>query len=983
MVTKRLVGLLLLGAMLGFWAAEGRAADILFISSMDPVHMPGEDQLKAFMEGMGHTVTYFDDNETEAATEAAAAAADMVFISESVSSGNIRNEITEIATPMVTTEAWAWDEMGLTSGGGAGQEVVTTDLVIVAPGHPLAAGLTGTVPVLTALASERGAARFGNGIAGPEATVIARATLADGVTYDVVFVYDKGAALPVAPADGSPRFAADIRVCLGFDEQSYLVWNENAYALLRAAINYALGMRPTEGAASRPDPANGATDVLREAALSWTPGASAVGHDVYFGTVLDDVNDASRTNPLGVLVSQAQDANAYDPPGLLELGRTYYWRIDEVEAPPDGTVVKGAVWCFTTEPLAYPIESVTVTASSFQSNDLGPERTIDGSGLDAGDRHSTAEKAMWLSDPAGSQPTWIQYEFDAPRKLWEMWVWNYNSSVEMIVGFGLKDVTVEYSVNGADWVVLKDVQFAQGSARDGYVHNTTMDLEGVVARYIRLTARSNWGGYLPQYGLSEVRFLHVAVQSRYPVPDDGATEVGVDAVLGWRAGSEAASHQVHFSTDRQAVVDGTALVATIEESSYDPGPLDFGRTYFWRVDEVNEAETPSVWEGEVWSFSTAESFIVDDFETYTDDEGNRIYQTWIDGWVNETGSQVGYVEAPFAERIIIHDGKQSMPFDYNNADSPYYSEAVRTWETPQDWTGNGADTLMLAVRGNPLRFEEPAPGAVVMSGAGVDIWDTADQFTFAWKRLSGNGSIVARVDSIENTNPWAKAGVMIRTSLDPDAKNAMAYVTPDGRVGWQFRLIPVGTSDSTRSEPGAVTLPHWLRLTRTGNLIRAEHSVDGAKWEPMVEAANPAEPTAREIAMDSTVFVGLAVTSHQPDVGATAAFSDASAGGASGSWQFAEIGVDHLLNDRSDLYVALQDKAGRLGVVKHADPDAVLQDDWRPWHIPLTDFSGAGVNLAAITKMYIGVGDRTDPRPDGTGLVFIDGIGVGHPIAAE
>ncbi|MBN2131768.1 MAG: AbfB domain-containing protein, partial [Sedimentisphaerales bacterium] len=85
--------------------------------------------------------------------------------------------------------------------------------------------------------------------------------------------------------------------------------------------------------ATDPFPGDEATDVLRETTLSWMPGAYAASHDVYFGTSFDDVNSADRSAPLGVLVRQGQDANTYDPPGLLDFGQTYYWRIDEVNAP--------------------------------------------------------------------------------------------------------------------------------------------------------------------------------------------------------------------------------------------------------------------------------------------------------------------------------------------------------------------------------------------------------------------------------------------------------------------------------------------------------------------------------------------------------------------------------------------------------------------------------------------------------------------------
>jgi hypothetical protein len=183
-----LMSLLCLVVALGFLATATRGANILFVSSMTA---PEDDALKAFMEGLGHTVTYLDDDEDEATTEAAAAAADLVYISESVGSGGIKNEITEIEVPMIVGEPWAWDEMGLTEGSGGDAPAVTTDVEIVDPGHYMAAGLSGTVAVLTDILA---GCNLGKGVTGPEAAVIATATLSDTVTYDVIFVYEKGAA---------------------------------------------------------------------------------------------------------------------------------------------------------------------------------------------------------------------------------------------------------------------------------------------------------------------------------------------------------------------------------------------------------------------------------------------------------------------------------------------------------------------------------------------------------------------------------------------------------------------------------------------------------------------------------------------------------------------------------------------------------------------------------------------------------------------
>jgi hypothetical protein len=269
--------------------------------------------------------------------------------------------------------------------------------------------------------------------------------------------------------------------------------------------------------------------------------------------------------------------------------------------------------------------------------------------------------------------------------------------------------------------------------------------------------------------------------------------VAVDAALSWRAGREAASHKVYLSNDKQAVANGTAPVATTGESRYRSGSLEFGRTYYWKVTEANEARNPQLWEGEVWSFSTIEYATVDDFESYTDKEGSRIYETWIDGMTNgNSGSVVGHLQAPFAEQTIVHGGRQSMPLEYNNVKTPFYSEAERVFKTPQDWTANGADTLALYFRGVAQPSNGPAP-----------------------------------------------------------------------------------------------------------------------------------------------------------------------------------------------LYVVIEDKAGRKTLVVHPDPGATATATWQQWRVPLSGISSAGVNLAVVKKLTLGVGDRASPKPGATGKLYIDDIGVGRPAAGQ
>jgi len=462
--------------------------------------------------------------------------------------------------------------------------------------------------------------------------------------------------------------------------------------------------------AFRPEPAVQATDVPRDVVLNWTPGEFANTHDVYLGTVFEYVNDADRSDQRSVLASQGQIAATYDP-GLLDFGQTYFWRVDEVNAPPDNTIFKGDVWSFTVEPVAYPIESITATASSAIRVDEGPVNTIDGSGLDDDDLHSAENADMWISSPVDPDRAWIQYEFDRVHKLHQMWVWNYNSSVEPVVGFGIKEAIIEYSVDGTNWTILGTThKFAQGLGAAGYAPNTTVDLSGVAAKYVKITANSNWGGMVKQYGLSEVRFFSIPVLVREPSPVSGATDVGVDVTLSFRAGREAAKHDVYLGTDEQAVIDGNAPVATVTEPSY-ASSLDLSSTYYWRIDEVNDAETPTTWQGDIWNLSTQKYLVVEDFESYNDipagQEGsNLVYGTWADGFENPAnGSTIGYNEPfqPTMETSILYEGKQSVPLFYDNTVAAYseVTASVADLDVGRDWTRHGIKALTLRFLGDP------------------------------------------------------------------------------------------------------------------------------------------------------------------------------------------------------------------------------------------------------------------------------------------
>jgi len=200
-------------------------------------------------------------------------------------------------------------------------------------------------------------------------------------------------------------------------------------------------------------------------------------------------------------------------------------------------------------------------------------------------------------------------------------------------------------------------------------------------------------------------FVTQALTAYYPAPADKANDVPPTGTLTWMAPAGTTEHHLYLSDSVEAVTQGAAGAdkGTLTETTFALTGLESLTTYYWRVDET--VSGGSVKTGPVWSFTTTSP--VDDFESYTDDEGSRIYETWIDGWTNGTGSTVGYSNAPFAEQKVIHGGKQSLPLDYNNIATPFYSEAVREFASTQDWTAGGADTLILYVRGRAGNSQAP------------------------------------------------------------------------------------------------------------------------------------------------------------------------------------------------------------------------------------------------------------------------------------
>jgi hypothetical protein len=239
-----------------------------------------------------------------------------------------------------------------------------------------------------------------------------------------------------------------------------------------------------------------------------------------------------------------------------------------------------------------------------------------------------------------------------------------------------------------------------------------------------------------------------------PSPANGAVDVTQTPTLTWVPGVFADTHEVYFGADVASLELKSS--GNLGAESYEPGQLEWDTTYYWRIDEANNANAESPWTGPLWSFTTANFLIIDDMESYNDinegePESNRIYLAWIDGYDNPAtnGSVVGNANAPFAEQTLVHGGLQSMPMAYDNAVGK--SEATLTLTSNRDWTVKGVDTLTIWFRGSSSNAAEPM--YVVLNGTAVITNDNPDAaLATAWTQwnidLQAFGINLANVNSI-------------------------------------------------------------------------------------------------------------------------------------------------------------------------------------------------------------------------------------------
>ncbi len=267
------------------------------------------------------------------------------------------------------------------------------------------------------------------------------------------------------------------------------------------------------------------------------------------------------------------------------------------------------------------------------------------------------------------------------------------------------------------------------------ITSPAQNAEAKIELFCSASAVTLWLDFLYVYEGAYIEGLKPGgvTKATVPNPADGAIDVPRDVTLSWNAGNSAAVHDVYLGTDANDVNDADTTDTTgiyrdtldLDVTGYVPAesPLEWGTTYYWRIDEVNDLDPNSPWKGALWSFTTINHIVVEDFEGYTDFPPDEVWNSWIDGFGDTSnGSTAGYPAPDFnagehyLEDDIVHSGEFSMPLFYDNR-SAGISEVTKTLTEMRDWTVEDVITLTLFYRGELANAADPM--YVVLNGSAV------------------------------------------------------------------------------------------------------------------------------------------------------------------------------------------------------------------------------------------------------------------------
>jgi hypothetical protein len=779
-----------------------------------------------------------------------------------------------------------------------------------------------------------------------------------------------------------------------------------------------------------PNPRDGQASVPVSYNLRWGPGETAAQHDVYLGTDKAAVTNATTSstgiylgrygpNTLPVALDAAEfyywrvdEVNLAGPDPCLWKGDT--WTFRTVGAAGgllglyyhwDDGIDRGTNAIGPDNPFQIFVLSRIDPSINFQWGGGSPDPNVNV------DKFS----ARWVGHvecPVDANYTFYTNTDDGTRLF--------------IDGVMLPTVNPGGAVPDNSWINMGPREYFDSIVLSAGLHDIEMqyyeDGGGAVAELRWSSIPTNPSDDAISYQIIPPMWLWPPLFASGPRPPDGATIDDRSPALEWIAGVNAAYHELYFSENYDDVNNRNPAIKQITTDPCRPYPaapaplLKLATTYYWLVDEVKSASER--WNARtVWSFTISECLSLDNMEDYNDRSELRL--VWRDGYADvvwggvdpyyflaqggSSGSKLNVstaVGSPFANATgpipptLLND--EAMVLQYDNDgftyvyptsedneekwvyDAPYYSEIEanttgnNSLEVGETWDSEGVRSLSLTFQGHPISdgyYDAGAWPAYTIFGRGRDIQGRHDEFYYLSQYpFIGNGSIQVQVLSMDDTNPWAKAGVMIREKWAPYSKYAAVFVTPGNGVTFQWRDVEDGpTSEITK--PG-VSAPEYVRLVRNiDGTFEAKHSETGFTWEDVnAPGSAPSFPSVPMGSIsDPNLYAGSAVTSSNANQLCATDFNTVLISPLPPNWIFGNIGT----NAPEQLYVALSDGVN-TSVVEHNDVNAATLTTWQEWNIDLSDFTT--VNLDAIKKVYLGFGDRDAPVQGGSGAIYVDDI---------
>ncbi len=733
--------------------------------------------------------------------------------------------------------------------------------------------------------------------------------------------------------------------------------------------------------ATEPDPFDGATYMLPGLTLTWKVGQNQPSHDVYLGTdeALVAAGDAS-------VFQGNQAANSFAT-GPLELETTYYWRVDEIDVMNQKFV--GDVWSFTTtlpglgtakreiwEEIgggtsvndllaadAFPCCPTTVDeVPAFKSPPFDPDKNNYGGRLSA-----------WLYVPAAGDYTfWVSGDDNC-----RLFLSAHPGKAKLIA-----EVPGWTPVDTWDWYA--EQQSAPVTLEEGAYYLEALWKEGgggdscSAAWQIPGTSRQViTGGYLePFEDLWAVR----------PAPADGATDITRTPELAWYPGVKAAGHDVYFGDDAGAVAAADTssplyqgrLAADVV--TFSPGGLELDKTYYWRVDEVNEVEADSPWGGAVWSFTVANYLVIDDFEAYDilpiDPVGAPIAWYEFEGDLTDSSGN-GHDGTPFGDISFADDPVMGQVLSLPGGDNQYVlvgevgisgtmPTTIACWAKADntsipDWTLIFGFTTTGGGCGSHFNVGSlGGPGGV---GAHCWCWEETiftDQQALDWHHYAmtydgttilyyGDGVLMDTDVGKSNVQDLSIRGDNVQIGSRITQASSFPGDVDDARI-YDYMLSPAEIAGLAGFVPSLVLPDVWSDEGTVASSLDTDVTHGGGG--------------AMRLDYDTSAAPKLGYASRDVPM------ADWTQGGADGLslWFRGDPG-----NAAVPLYVAVQDTAGRIGVVTHPKPAAMQAGQWQKWTVSLSHFSAAGVKLTSIARVGVGVGDG---KTKGAGSVVIDDLRV-------